>query len=159
TTPGHGFPLDTTALADGWHELRVLAHDDTLVKSTGRFVGSMQVSNHGRSATLSAAPGSGDLDQRFDFTIAGAGGTVTALNVMHNARVIASATLPSTTVSVYGRTLGAGSVRVQLEARFSDGTSALSTPVDLTIANSTSTLGTNLLAYSYVKHMRSDRAC
>jgi hypothetical protein len=119
----------------------------------------MQVNNHGRSASLSAAPAGGDLDQRFDFTIAGAGGSVTALDVLQNGRVIASAIGPSATVSVYGRTLGAGSVRVQLDARFSDGTSASSAPVDLTIANSSSSLGANLAAYSYVKHMRSDRAC
>jgi hypothetical protein len=159
TTPGHGFPLDTTALADGWHDLRVLAHDDTPVKSTGRLSGTLQVNNHNRSASVSASTTSGDLDQRFDFTIAGAGGSVTALDLIHNSRVVASAAGASASVSVYGRTFGAGAVRVELEARFSDGTSARSTPVDLSIANTTSSPGGSLLAYNYVKHIRNDRAC
>jgi hypothetical protein len=159
TTPGHAFALDTTTLADGWHELRALAYDDTLVKSTGRFVGSMQTQNHGRSATLSVARTSGDLTQRFDFTAAASAASVTELRLLQGSRVVAASSAASATLSVFGRTLGAGTVRLELEAEFSDGVLARSAPVAVTIAYSAGVpSGQAPLAFGYRKHVRNDQA-
>jgi len=55
--PGETFQLDTTAMADGYHELRVVAIDDTPIETQGRWIGWVTVKN-GRNAlqmTLSPA--------------------------------------------------------------------------------------------------------
>jgi hypothetical protein len=154
TTPGHAFALDTTPLADGWHELRVLAYDDTLVKSTGRFVGSIETSNHARAATLAVAPSSGDLTQRFDFTASASGAGIAELRLVQGSRVIAASNASPATLSVFGRTIGAGAVRVQLEAEFSDGVIARSAPVSLSIAYASGTpSGQAPVAFSFTKHV------
>ena len=159
TTPGHAFALDTTALADGWHELRVLAYDDTPVRSTGRFVGSMQTSNHGRAAGLSVAPSSGDLTQRFDFTASASGASVSELRLVQGSRVIAASNGASATLSVFARTLGAGAVQVQLEAEFSDGVIARSAPVSLSIAYASGTpSGLAPVAFNFTKHVLNDQS-
>jgi hypothetical protein len=47
--PGERFKLDTTKLADGYHEVRVVATDSTPIESQGRWIGAMTVKN-GRDA-------------------------------------------------------------------------------------------------------------
>lgn len=44
-TPGERLPLDTTKLADGHHELRVVAIDNTPMETQGRWIGSVIVKN------------------------------------------------------------------------------------------------------------------
>lgn len=131
---GESFLLDTAELADGWHELRVLALDDTPEQHAGRWVGSLTTSNAGRSAGLAATPLAGDRAQRFDFDLSAAGGPVSELRLLHGGRVVAAAPGSPATLSVYGQNLGAGPVRVRAEALFADGTRATSAPVDLSIA-------------------------
>jgi hypothetical protein len=53
---GERFALDTTALADGHHELSVVAIAATSVETQGRRVVPLVVSNHGRSLELSVEP-------------------------------------------------------------------------------------------------------
>jgi uncharacterized protein (TIGR03790 family) len=159
-TPGHAFPLDTTALADGWHELRVLAYDDTLVKSTGRFIGSVETLNQGRAATIAVSPASGSLTQRFDFTCSASGATVSELRLVQGSRVIASSNSSPAVLGVYGRTLGAGISRIQIEAQFSDGVLARSAPVEIDVAYASGTTsGLAPIAFSYTKHVLNNQSC
>ena len=160
TIPGGAFALDTTAFADGWHDLRVLAYDDTLVKSVGRLIGSISIDNYGRAATLAVAPASGDLTQRFDFTLAASGGTVTEVRLVQGSRVIAASASSPAVLSVFGRTLGAGHVRVHTEATFSDGRLAQSPPVAIDVAYSSGPPGSSVpVAFGYTKHVRADLTC
>jgi hypothetical protein len=155
---GH-FALDTTALPDGMHEWRVLAWDDTLVKSVGRRTGTIQVSNHGRSASLSPPTASGDLATRFDFQASAAGATVQELRLLQGSRVVAASSSSPATLSVCGGNLGAGSVRLVLEAQFQDGLLARSPPADLTIAYTSGIpSGSPPVAYGYTKHLLATRA-
>ncbi len=156
--PGGHFTLDTSALADGWHELRTLAYDNTTVKNVGRLLGSIVVDNAGRSATLAPNATSGDLATRFDFACAAAGGTLSELRLLEGNRVVAAANAAGT-LSVFGQNLGAGDVDLQLEAQFSDGKLARSAPVTLHIAYAPGApLNAAPLAYSFTKHVRSDQA-
>lgn len=155
---GGTFALDTTALADGWHELRALAYDDTGVKSAGRTVDWIDVQNHGQACTLGVAPASGNLSQRFDFSISTSGGALASLRLLHNGRVVASSATSPAVLSVHGCMLGAGRSRLVAEATFTDQSSARSAPIEVDVANASGPAsGAAPTAYSYTKSMRSDR--
>ena len=155
---GASFVLDTTALADGSHELRVLGVDSTPVATTGRAIAALETSNHGRTAALSAPVASGDLSTRFDLQATAGGGAVSELRLVHGTRVVASAASAPATLSVFGRTLGAGSVRLRLEADFADGRRALSAPVVLAVADAAAAPGPAApLASSYTRRARNDQ--
>jgi uncharacterized protein (TIGR03790 family) len=156
--PGGTFSLDTTQLADGWHELRAVAYDDTDVKSAGRTVDWIEVDNHGRASTLGVAPASGNLAQRFDFSISASGGPMASLRLLHNGRVVASSSTSPAVLSVHGRMLGAGRSRLIAEATFPDQSVARSAPIEVDVVNSAGPAsGAAPVAYGYTKPMRRDR--
>ncbi len=155
---GNTFALDTTAFADGVHELRVLAYDDTPVRSAGRAFASLTTDNFGRGASLVPALTSGDLSTRFDFTLAGLGAPIDELLLMQGSRVIAAATGASGIASVHGRILGAGDSRVWCEARFADGTRARTGTTTISVANAEGVPDTAVpIVSSFTKHVRADR--
>ncbi len=156
TTPGGTFTVDTTLLTDGWHDLRVLAYDNRLVRQTGRWRGALTVNNIGRSVAMNALPASGDWTTPFVFTIAAnAGtGTVTEVRVVQNGRVVASGPGPAASLTVYGLTLGAGPVKVQAEALFASGRIVRSAPTQLNVAYSGGTpSGQPPAAFGFTKHI------
>ena len=158
TTSGGTLALDTTALDDGEHELRLLAWDNTSVKSTGRAITTLTTNNFGRAATLAVAPASGNLSTRYDFTAAATGGAIAELRLVQGARVVASA-VSAGTIALFGRTLGADTSRLVLEAEFTDGRVARSAPVAVTVADASGTpLGQAPIAFSYTKRARNDVA-
>lgn len=53
---GERLPLDTTALADGHHDLRVVAIAATDIETQGRRIVPITVSNHGRTLALTVEP-------------------------------------------------------------------------------------------------------
>jgi uncharacterized protein (TIGR03790 family) len=135
------FSLDTTALFDGHHDVRVLAKDSSPARNMGRFVGSIVTNNYGKSATVSPVGGTvGNLATPFTFTLAGAStagsGVVRELRLLSNGRVVAAG-VPSgggsVAVTVFGNNLGAGSPRVVAEALFGDGRVARSAPLVVTV--------------------------
>lgn len=165
TAPGGNFLIDTTVLPDGWHEWRLLGWDNTLTRNTARLIGSFQTQNHGHTAQLQSALLAGNLTTRFDLQLSAAttsAATLQELLVFHGNRVVASNTNPGAnplTVSLFGRHLGPGNSRLQLEARYSDGTRARSAPLELAIANTAAApLHQPPIAYSYSRSLRNDRA-
>lgn len=151
--PGQPFSINTLPLADGPHELRILAYDNTPVRNTGRWIGTLTTDNFSHSASINLATTSGDLSSLFQPTVSTTGGTLRELRLLHNGRVIAASTSSPATLSFYGRNIGAGVSRIQAQALFTDGTSALSQPVSLNIAyNNTAPTGAPV-AYSYTKHV------
>jgi hypothetical protein len=158
TVPGHTFALDTAMLADGWHEVRLLAWDNSAVKSTGRAIASFTSANTAHAVSLAASPAAGSLTQRFDFTVAASGGAVSAIDIVQGGRVVASTPNASAVIGVFGRTLGAGHSRLQARARFADGTAAVSAPFAIDVdAVDGPALGNAPVAFSYTKHARNDR--
>jgi hypothetical protein len=102
--PGQQFALNTGSLPDGWHELRLLAWDNTQIRNTGRWVGSIVVNNLGRSANLQMGTASGDMTTLFSGLASGAGAAVQEVRLIQNGRVVAAAPGGSATLSAYGRT-------------------------------------------------------
>ncbi len=152
--PGEQFSVDTGVRSDGWHDLRVLAYDDLDQRFTGRWIGSMTTDNHGRSATLDVTPTSGNWTTSFTLDLGAAGTDLTEVRILHNGRVVAAADSVPVQLSVYGLTLGAGPVRVQAEALYSDGEQACSEPFELQIAYAGDTpSGQPPVAFSYTKRV------
>jgi hypothetical protein len=54
--PGRDPSLDTTKLADGYHELRVVAVDANAIESQGRMILPIRVNNHGVSLDFTVTP-------------------------------------------------------------------------------------------------------
>lgn len=154
---GESFTIDTTRLSDGWHDLRVLAYDDALVKSTGRWLGSLQVNNLGRSLSLSVTPASGDWTTPFQFDLAALGAGATEVRVVQNGRVVAAAPGAAASLSIYGLTLGAGPVVVQGEAVYPNGHVVRTAPQQIEVSYGGGVpTGQPPAAFSYTKRIRPD---
>jgi hypothetical protein len=150
---------DTTALADGWHDVRVLAYDDTPARHVGRWRGSLTVNNDGVFAALVPTLTAGDLGTRFDFALSAGGATIQELRLLQNGRVVAAGGPGTLVLSTHGQNLGAGPVEVQAEARFTNGASARSAPVALDIAFSGGGAGPVPLAYGYRREVQLGTPC
>ncbi len=157
--PGDALALDTTALADGWHELRVLAHDDTPARNAGRWVGTLTVDNHGLFASAAPVLTSGDLGTRFDFALSAGGAAVQEVRLLQNGRVVAAGGPGTLVLATYGNNLGAGPVRVQAEALFAGGLRARGAPVSLTVAFSGGGGGPAPVAYGYRRAVQVGTPC
>lgn len=148
--PGESFTLDTTLLADGWHEIRVIAFEDSPVKTQGRWIGSINVDNAGLSSAVSATPTAGDLDTAFRLDVSSSGGAVDRIDLLHNGRIVASVPGASGSVDLFGQNLGAGTVDVRARAHFADGSIAESAPVRLDVGfTSAGSPGPTPVAFSY----------
>lgn len=155
---GGAFTLQTTTLAEGWHELRVLATDTTPVANVGRFVGAIEVDNTPFAVTLTPNTTSGDLASEFFFTLSASGASVSELRLLHHERVVASAAGGFALLSLFGQSFGAGPVLLQAEARASDGKLARSAPVELSIAaTSSAPTSTPPVAFSYSRRVLRDQ--
>ncbi len=151
--PGGQFALNTLSLDDGYNDVRVLAHDNTAVKSYGRWVSTLQVDNYGRQTSLSAPITSGNLATRFDFNVAASGSTVKETRLIHNGRVVAATTGSSGTLGVHGQILGAGTCKLHAETEYLDGRKSRSAPITVTVASSGTPVNVTPVAYGYRKKL------
>lgn len=132
--PGQAFPLFVSEYSDGWHELRVLAHDDSAVRSVGRWIGGFVVDSGGRAASVTPSTVVGDRATAFDFGLAAQGAGLVELRLVQSGRVLAAASSSPASLRLYGENLGAGTSRVQAEALFADGELVRSAPLELDVA-------------------------
>jgi uncharacterized protein (TIGR03790 family) len=132
---GETFSLDTSLLEDGHHDLRVLAYDNTLLRSVGRSIGTLIVDNNGYSASLSADASSGDPATPFTFTVDGAGGSISEIHLLQGKRIVGATAGPGT-IMLYGRNIGPGPVRLHAKVFFDDGKTARSAPLQVDVAYS-----------------------
>lgn len=150
--------MATAQLADGWHDLRVLAYDDTPVKSTGRWTGSLTVNNKGRAVLLDGAPAVGNRTTPFIFNVAATGDKPHEVRVVQNGRVVAAAPGSAAALTVFGLTLGAGPVQVQGEAFFKDGQVVRSAPSMISVSPTAGTpSGQPPVSYAFVKRVLADQ--
>lgn len=124
--PGEVFFLDTVPLADGTHEVRIVAYDDSPAATSGRWVRRIKTDNFGRSVTLNVAPAVGDLSTLFTLQVASTSGAVSEIRVLQNDRLLAAAPNDTADLVVSGATLGGGPVRLIAHAEFADGRIACS---------------------------------
>jgi len=157
---GSSFNLDTTRFDDGWHEVRVIAYDDTAIRSAGRWIGSIEIDNHGQSTSIDQiTPTAGDLATAFtvDATVDAGGAGVEEIRLMQYDRVVATASNDQTSLVVHGRMLGAGPSPLRVEALLSDGSIVSSAPATVDVsAEAGSPISDPPVAYDFTKRALSD---
>lgn len=150
---GQSFSLDTSALGDGRHDIRVIGYENTTLKSAGRWVSTLDTLNYHRQSTLSVAPAAGSLVQPFTCTMNGSGGSVREIRLVQNGRVLAATTAGSASLVVFGQNLGAGISNVVAETEFADGRIARSIPVQVNVSSSGTPANTLPYASGYRKRL------
>jgi uncharacterized protein (TIGR03790 family) len=108
---GGPFTLDTTKLADGFHELRVVATDDTPLETQGRWIGDVMVKN-GRDAVSLVAPG-GSTTGAAQITLTLSSTVNADAAVFHNGREVGRVTGVSAKLTIATDQLGRGPVTLQ----------------------------------------------
>ncbi|HYO25737.1 MAG TPA: TIGR03790 family protein [Lacipirellulaceae bacterium] len=110
---GQTFKLDTTKLPDGYHELRVVAVDDSPVETQGRWIAGVMVKNGRDAVSVSSAAGP---------VVSGASATLSLtatvegpIALFHNGREVGRGAGPKATLELPLDKLGRGPVA--LEAR------------------------------------------
>jgi hypothetical protein len=112
--PGGAFSLDTKTLSDGWHELRVVAIDNTPIAVQGSWIGDVDVKN-----------GDGQLELKHSEPLRAAlTGTVAVdvastadadANIIHNGRTVGTAAGGSGSVQIEAKLLGKGRSTIHAE--------------------------------------------
>ncbi|MCC7389101.1 MAG: hypothetical protein IT431_10070 [Phycisphaerales bacterium] len=129
--------VDTTELADGWHDLRVLGYDTSYVESIGVWQSELVVDNLGRSASVAGADTTGDLATTFAFEVSavggGLGGNPVEIRLVQHGRVLDAAPGCEATLHAAGLQLGAGASSVHAEAIFADGMRVRSAPLQVIV--------------------------
>lgn len=117
--PGDTLTIDTTMLADGWNDIRILAIDNTPMNNVGRWVGALHVQNEFVPIDVIVTPESGDLSTPFQFQVNSLGVGAREVSLRQGGRVVAAFNADeANSVTVYGSTLGAGPVEVFAEALY-----------------------------------------
>jgi hypothetical protein len=134
--PGGTFSIDTTALPDGHHELRVVAVDATPIETQGREIVPVSVDNSGHKLALAASvPKTAKWGQKLFFTATCDGAA--SIVIAHNHRPLATVEGAKGRISVNPKDLGSGPVTITAVAIANrDGQKvplAVATPLQLVI--------------------------
>jgi hypothetical protein len=128
------FEINTTDWADGYHDLRVVAYENSDLASQGRWVGSVVTDNHDREAVLTVQPLNGTRRTTFDVDITTSGATVAEMRLERRGGVLVTSEADVDTWTVLGKEMGAGPTWLQAVVRFEDGTVARSEPVVVSVS-------------------------
>ncbi len=137
---GTAFTVDTGLLDDGWHEVRIVATDDSAVGTQGRWVGEMVVDNRGLSASITSGVSVGGPETVFAIDVSASGGVVSSIELMHNRRVLAAVEANTGSFPIAASILGQGSTRLFAVANFENGGRAVSEPLVLQTKKTVSSL-------------------
>jgi hypothetical protein len=127
--PGTAPQIDTTKLADGYHELRIVAINGDAIESRGRQILPMVVNNHGRKVELTTSAPSYAATEMVRIKAVQPGAQ--AIVVRQNRREVARFQGGQGEAEVLAATLGRGPVLLQAESEGSE--PALSPPLRLEI--------------------------
>jgi uncharacterized protein (TIGR03790 family) len=107
-TPGGTFQLDTSKLADGYHELRLVGIEDSAIESQGREVLPLEVNNRGRRIEWAVQPPRTHRAGQFRMLVNAPGAS--SILVFHNRRQIGKIQGESGSLTVEAQGLGSGPV-------------------------------------------------
>lgn len=132
--PGETLAVDTTKLADGYHELRVVAVGPGPIESQGQQVVSARFNNHGRTIEASLATQS-PLQSDKPLTITAKSPGSVGIVAIQGSRIIGRIAGEEGQIEVPGNILGAGPVRIRVAGLGSDGMSSnvMAQPLDLIV--------------------------
>lgn len=128
---GERYTLDTAALPDGHHELRVVGIVSSSIETQGRLVVPFTTSNHGRALALGVHPNTVRADGTLRVSVAGKG--LEGVTLFCNGRVIGRTSGAEATVEVPADVLGLGTVQVRATGRAGFGTANMVSAIPVTV--------------------------
>jgi hypothetical protein len=132
--PDEALWIDTARLADGAHELRVVAIGPNPIESQGRMIIPLRLANHERKIEASLVregPWHADRPVKIDVQSPGSVGVV----AMHGGRIVGQIAGEKGQIEIPANTLGAGPVRLRVIGLSKGGPAAnvAADPLDLTL--------------------------
>jgi len=134
--PSEAMELDTSKLADGYHELRVVAITADAVQTQGRAVLPVTVANKGREIAITA-PAEKRVAWDKTVKIGAKLAKATAIRFLQNGREVGAIAGAEGTVEIDARRLGLGPVRVDVVATLTPDSTVVGRPVDLEVVPET----------------------
>jgi len=113
--PGESFEIDTTTLADGYHDVRIVATTADAVATQGRLLLPLIVNNHGQTLRVTP-PKDTRLVWGTPFRIGARLKGARAIRFLQNARLLAEIEGEDGQVEIESRRLGLGPVQIQAVA-------------------------------------------
>ena len=110
--PGESFRWDTAALADGMHDVRVVAVDDSPIEVQGRWMGQITVKN-GRDALGLRLKPEKRVSASEHLTVTATSTSTETVTVMHNGRVLGQIRGGSGSLRIDAGELGRGPVSIE----------------------------------------------
>lgn len=131
---GNPLLVRTKNYADGWHELRIVAIDSTLVGAQGEWVGSIQTNNKGKIIGASAPASNIDRSGLIQIAVDTNDSDIVETRLLHNDRVVATSPTLGV-IQTRGEIVGPGPAKVRVEVLFNDGAVARSQPFTVNVAD------------------------
>ncbi|MCD6378251.1 MAG: tetratricopeptide repeat protein, partial [Planctomycetes bacterium] len=151
--PDKPFEIDTTELADGWHELRIVAIKADLIETQGRWIGGIIVNNHGLKVAISRKfPKKAVFGKEIILSVDSNGAK--RIGLFHNHRELASIEAARGTIRVDSRRIGLGNVHFQAVGLFERNGRIVrvqSSPIEITIIPPAGLKGKRIPANRQVK--------
>lgn len=133
--PGKTFEFDTTAIADGWHELRTVVVCNDSIETRGSLKSPLTVANTGKTASCKTARTKANIGDTIRLSLAAAGAK--NISVVHNGRTLKSQKGDKGVLDLPAAEFGAGKISLQAVAEFDDAgkqNAVLSEPLEIEIA-------------------------
>ena len=122
--PGNTLEIDTTKLADGYHELRIVGAAADPIETQGRLILPFYAQNHGAELEIKVSP---LRAKRPASSASTSGSRATAITIRQNSRDLGRVQGEAGEVEISAATLGRGAIALQA---FSEGkVQAVSAPV------------------------------
>lgn len=116
---GERLTLDTTQLADGYHDLRLVAIESSPVESQGRWIMPVSFANNGRTLALEVEPRRVKPSGTVRVSVSGAG--LESVVIFAMGRVLGRTRESTSSIEVPAELLGRGSVTIQAIGRAGSG--------------------------------------
>ena len=113
------FPLDTSQMADGHHELRVVAIESSPIETQGRWILPVSFANHSRALSLKVEPRRVKPSGTVRVSVDGPG--LDGVTVFSMGRVLGRISGAQAAIEVPADVLGRGSVTIRATGRFGIG--------------------------------------
>jgi hypothetical protein len=111
--PGETLEIDTAELADGYHELRVVAIESGPIQTQGRTIIPITTSNHGRTVEASIEPAATVASGK-PLVVSAHSPDAIGIVVLHNSHLVGRMNGPSGRVEIDTKSLGLGPVRLRV---------------------------------------------
>ncbi|MBU6221530.1 MAG: hypothetical protein KGR24_02135 [Planctomycetes bacterium] len=128
---GERLTVDTTQLADGYHDLRLVAIESSPVESQGRWIMPVSFANNGRTLSLEVEPRRVKPSGTVRVSVSGTG--LESVVIFAMGRVLGRTRESTSSVEVPAELLGRGSVTIQAIGRAGSGVSNSVNAVPVTV--------------------------